>query len=272
MACIVYCSGLECISEKKLSFVVRNYIASKELLQPMPKLHVLLKREELDPSRLEGKVIIVLDILFATTTIVHAFAQGVSRVHPVRNREEGLRLAENVTSCVLAGEHLARPIEGFSPATPMALADVGLDGSELVYCTTNGTQALVAVAHAAPVYVGSILNGKALVERVLARHAQASVLIICSGSLDRFNLEDFHGAGHLIAHFTRSADYMLSDAAIAALHAYRGCDTRAALGASRVGKMMASHGLDAEIDYASQHDTLDVVPVLIDGSLVRAAA
>lgn len=245
---------------------------SKDLLQTMPKLHVLMKKEELDPARLEGKIIVVLDILFATTTIVHAFAQGARCVHPVRSREEGLRIAAGVSSCVLAGEYLAGPIEGFAPATPMALAEVGLDGREMVYCTTNGTQALVAVAHAAHVYVGSMLNGKALVEHVLAHHAQASVLIICSGSMDRFNLEDFHGAGHLIAHFAQRGNYVMTDSALAALHAYRGCDTRSALGASRVGQIMLANDLGAEVDYASHHDTLDVVPTLANGCLVRVAA
>lgn len=240
--------------------------------QPMPKIHVLLKREELDPARLEGKVIIVLDILFATTTIVHALARGVSRILPVRNREDGLRAAAAIPACVLAGENLARPIPGFAPATPMALAEVGLDGSEMIYCTTNGTQALVAVSHAAPVYVGSMLNGKALVELVIARHTQASVLIVCSGSLARFNLEDFHGAGHLVSHFTQCGEYALTDAAIAALHAYRGCDTHTALAASRVGQMMVERDFGDEVDFASSHDTHEIVPTLVDGFLVRAAA
>lgn len=238
----------------------------------MPKLHVLLKREELDPARLEGKVIVVLDILFATTTIVHALARGARRIHPVRNREEGLRIAEIVGSCVLAGEHMAQAIPGFGPATPIALAATSLDGAEMVYCTTNGTQALVSVAHATHVYVGSMLNGKALVDHVVARHPHDAVLIVCSGSLDRFNLEDFHGAGHLIAHFAASGNYVMTDAAIAALHAYRGSDTRTALRASRVGRMMTEHDLEAEVDFACSHDTLDTVPTLIDGSLVRTAS
>jgi 2-phosphosulfolactate phosphatase len=238
----------------------------------MPKLHVLLKREDLDPVRLEGKVIIVLDILFATTTIVQAFAQGACRIHPVCDREEALRIAEIVGPCVLAGEYLAQPIPGFYPATPLALTKCGLAGTEIVYCTTNGTPALVSVAHTAHVYVGSMLNGKALVDHVVSRHAQASVLIICSGSLDRFNLEDFHGAGHLITHFIRDGNYSLTDSAIAALHAYRGSDTRSALLASRVGQMMTGRDLAAEIDLASSKDMLDTVPALINGSLVRTAA
>ncbi len=238
----------------------------------MPKLHVLLKREEIDPARLHGKVIIVLDILFATTTIVHAFAQGAVRIHPVRTREEGLALAQGRAACVLAGEYLARPIAGFAPATPMALAETGLDGVELIYCTTNGTQALAAVSGAGHVYVGALLNGRALAAHVAAKHPQQSVVIVCSGSLDRFNLEDFHGAGHLVAHFSELADYALSDAAIAALHAYRGADTLAALQASRVGRMMSDHGLDAEVGYASGRDTLDVVPAMLGAELVRVAA
>ena len=40
------------------------------------KLHVLTKKEELDSVRVPGKVVIVLDILFATTTMVTALAHG----------------------------------------------------------------------------------------------------------------------------------------------------------------------------------------------------
>ena len=66
----------------------------------MPKLHALPVAEKLGPARLEGKVVIVLDILFATMTIVHALAEGASRIHPVRNPEEGLRMAETVPGLI----------------------------------------------------------------------------------------------------------------------------------------------------------------------------
>ena len=46
----------------------------------MPKLHVLFTKENLDPSRLQGKVVIVLDVLFATSTIVHAFGEGIDAI------------------------------------------------------------------------------------------------------------------------------------------------------------------------------------------------
>ena len=47
------------------------------------KVHVLTKKEELDTVRVQGKVVVVLDILFATTTMVTALAKGALEVLPV---------------------------------------------------------------------------------------------------------------------------------------------------------------------------------------------
>ena len=93
------------------------------------------------------------------------------------------------------------------------------------------------------------------------------MLLVCSGSVDRFNLEDFYGAGHIASHFERGGQYVLTDAAIAAVLFYRGCDASTALGASRVGRMMQAHDLQDEIDCAARFDVLDVVPVLSNGRL-----
>ena len=47
------------------------------------KIHVLTRKEELDSVRVTGKVVVVLDILFATTTMVSALAHGALEVVPV---------------------------------------------------------------------------------------------------------------------------------------------------------------------------------------------
>ena len=238
----------------------------------MPKLHVLLKKEELDPARLQGKVVIVLDVLFATSTIVHAFGCGIRGIWPARDADDARRIAATLDSPLLAGEYLAAGLPGFGPATPLALCDTGVEGATLVYATTNGTVALHNTAGAAHVYVGALLNGAALAAHVARRHAHAPVLVVCAGSVDRFNLEDFYGAGHVVNHFERKGGYALSDAALAALLLYRGCDADTALQASRVGRMMQGHQLRHEVEYAANRDTLDVVPELRDGCLQLAVA
>src|SRR5689334_1033654 len=54
----------------------------------MPNLQVLLKKEDLLPAHLEDRVVIVLDILFATSTMVHAFSQGVAGIWPALNTDD----------------------------------------------------------------------------------------------------------------------------------------------------------------------------------------
>lgn len=238
----------------------------------MPKLHVLLNKKEVDPARLAGKVVIVLDILFATSTIVHAFAQGVARVWPARDADGARRIAAALDAPMLAGEYLGERLPGFGPPTPVALAATGLRGATLVYATTNGTLAFDDVAGAAHVYAGALGNGAAVVAHVVREHPQADVLLLCSGSMDRFNLEDFYGAGHLASHFEATGRYQSSDAALAALLLHRGCDTHTALYRSRVGQALAARDLQHEIGRAAETDTLQVVPELIDGCLRLQAA
>ena len=70
------------------------------------KVHVLFKREDLDHERLEGKVAIVLDVLFATTTIIHAVHSGAKEVIPTLNESSAREVAQNYDeeAYLLAGE------------------------------------------------------------------------------------------------------------------------------------------------------------------------
>jgi len=58
-----------------------------------PSLHVLVRREDVDASRLQGRVVVVIDVLFATSTIVHALAAGASSVYPAFDDVDASRAA-----------------------------------------------------------------------------------------------------------------------------------------------------------------------------------
>jgi 2-phosphosulfolactate phosphatase len=233
----------------------------------MPSLHVLLKKEDLNPAYLDGRVVIVLDILFATSTMVHACAAGVEAVWPALNSDDANRVAQAVGDCIRSGEYLAEALPGFAPAMPLLLGREPLHGRKLVYCTTNGTIALRAAAGAAFAYVGALLNGAALVAHIRQAHPDSSVLIVCSGSVGNFNLEDFYGAGHFVDHFEKHGGYELNDAARGAKLVRRGYDARTVLMGSRVGLMMQAKGLANEVEYCAQLDILDVVARLDGGAL-----
>ena len=235
------------------------------------KVHVLTRKEELDSVRVAGKVVVVIDILFATTTMVAALAHGASEVIPVL--DESAARAEDARrgagSCVLAGELYAETLPGFVHPAPLALIEHGIKGRTVVYSTTNGTVAMSLAAGASRVYCGALLNAARLVDHIAHEHARETVLLVCSGSGNNFNFEDFYGAGCFVERFTDrlgpAADF--SDAARAARTVYRHSPLPQALLECRLGRMMSARGLRHEVEFACRTDAFPVVPALEHGRL-----
>ena len=244
-------------------------VVSGAQIELQHKLHVLTKKEELDGVRVQGKVVVVLDILFATTTMVAALANGAREIVPVLDEAAARACGAGIADCVLAGELYAETLPGFAHPAPLALIEHGVRGKTVVYSTTNGTVAMTQAAGAARVYCGALLNAERLVEHILARHAGETVMILCSGSGNNFNYEDFYGAGCYVDHFSRRmANIDLSDAARAARDLFRNARLPDALLECRVGAMMVKRGLRREVEYACRVDSLPVVTAL-EGDRVR---
>ncbi len=235
------------------------------------KVHVLYRKEELDHERLEGKVAIVLDVLFATSTIIAALAHGASEVIPTLD-EAGARAEAQKHphgSYVLAGELYAETLPGFASPTPLALMEEKIAGRKLIYSTTNGTVALRQSSGADHVYAAALLNGEAVVDRVLQLHPGKTILIVCSGSMGMVNLEDLYGAGYLVDLLSRVLDENsdFSDAALAVRSLYRSEDPADCLLRARVGRMMIERNLAHEVHYAAGLSKLKAVPLLQGGRL-----
>jgi len=237
------------------------------------KIHVLTRKEELDGVRLGGKVVVVIDVLFATTTMITALAHGAMEVVPVLDeaaaRAEALR--RGAATCVLAGELRAETLPGFADPMPLALLEHGIHGKTLVYSTTNGTVAMTLAAGAARVYCGALVNARRLVQHIVAEHPADTVLLVCSGSGANFNFEDFHGAGCFVERFAEllGANADLSDAARAARDVYRQAVLPDALLDCRLGRMMSARGLRHEVEFACRIDATPLIATLDRGS-VRA--
>jgi len=227
---------------------------------------VLTKKEELDSVRLPGKVVVVLDIIFATTTMVAALAHGAKEIIPVLDEKAARACAGDYPGCVLSGELYAETLPGFAHPAPLALVKHGVEGKSVIYSTTNGTVAMAQASGAARVYCGALLNARHLVEHLIATHPQETVLIVCSGSGDNFNFEDFYGAGYFVECLLPHVND-LSDAARAALAVYRHANAPEALLDCRVGRMMAARGLAHEVEFACRRDAFPVVPALEQGRL-----
>lgn len=240
----------------------------------MAKIHVLAKKEELDRHRLPGKVVVVVDLLFATTSMVAVLAHGASEVVPAADGAGARAEAERrpAGSYLLSGERDAVTLPGFYPPTPLALLDRGVSGRALIYATTNGTVALRQASGASRVYAAALLNAAAVVDHLVRTAGDDTVLIACAGSADAFNLEDFYGAGRLVSLLAGRGEgaHELSDAALAARLLHDRSDPLDCLSSSRVGRMMRALGLEREVAFAAQRDLYRVVPELREGRLLPA--
>ena len=156
---------------------------------------------------------------------------------------------------ILAGELNADTLPGFVLPTPLALLREDVRGRTVIQSTTNGTVALNKSLDAAHVYAAALLNGSAVIRHVAQAHPEETVLIVCSGSADNFNLEDFYAAGHLVALFTQNhPGHEYSDAAMAARLLATRNNAQDCLRDARVGRMMRERGLADEVDYAARND------------------
>lgn len=237
-------------------------------------IDVAFTLEELAHARLAGVTAVMIDVVRASTTIVTALAHGARAVVPVASPEEAIaRIREwPAGRALLGGERGGAPPPGFdcgnSPAeyTPERVRD-----RTVVFTTTNGTRALLALAGARTVAVGGFVNARALVER-LAR-IPGGILLACAGELGRFCLEDSTCAGRLVEALRAARPgARLTDAARAAGHLARhyGDDLGAMLADATWAGLLRAQGRGADLPLCVARDVYDVVPVVGDGGLVAA--
>jgi len=240
----------------------------------MPKLNVILRKEDLNTDFLHDKVVVVIDVLFATSTIVTALHHGAAAVQPHSNAQQANNAVRELAqdSYLLAGESRMHSIPGFASYSPLSVARQPLEGRQLVYCTTNGTVALRQADCARHVYAAALLNGPAMAQRLL-QHAELSLIFVCAGSAGRINLEDLYTAGYLIEQLERLRPnhWQHSDTSTIARAVYQQYATAplACLLDSQLGRSLTDE-LQAEVRYAAQVGLLDVIPKL-DGQRLVAA-
>lgn len=222
----------------------------------MPKIHVLLTKEEIDEHKIsEEQIMVVFDVLLATTTIISALKDGAKEVIPVLDMAEARQTFEELgdDDCILAGEYDGLTLDGFYSPNPLALRDVVKDQT-LILSTTNGTVAVKKSASAHKVYCASLLNNLSVSKKIKTDHTDQTIVIVCAGSGGVFNIEDFYGAGHLLSELLAETSYDLTDSAFAALTFYEGLKDQPTqvLQKSSVGRMLSKHQLDHVLEFVAQ--------------------
>lgn len=143
----------------------------------------------------DGKsTVVIVDLLRATSVISTAFENGINAVIPVQKLEEALEY-KNKEGYILAAERNTKPVEGFAYGnSPYHYINSKIKGKTLVLTTTNGTKTIQLVkGH--KIITASFVNIDAVANYLIKE--KNSVIILCSGWKNFFNLEDPIFAGAL---------------------------------------------------------------------------
>lgn len=234
-----------------------------------PELLVLGHRDQLDTARLAGKVVVVLDVIFATSSMITAFTRGLRDCIPAADEHHARELFDGASDVIVAGEKDAVVPAGFAHFAPLRLANERLAERTLVFCSTNGAPALKLAACGPHVYAGALLNRRTLCRHLLDRHARHGLIFVCAGSAGGFCLEDFYAAGAFAAELqAQGGGWSLTDSARAAVAVYHHYSVAEAVLGSRVGRWMSNLSLDDDLRHCAQLDVANVVARMYGDRLV----
>ncbi len=232
------------------------------------KIEVCLTPALIDLYNIENSIVVVIDILRATSSITYGIENGAEAIIPVASLEACQ--AYSGKGYLLAAERNGSVVEGYDFGnSPFSYTREKVAGKTIVLTTTNGTKALhLAHKRAEQVLIGSFLNLDAICKYLAEQHKD--VLLLCAGWKDQFNLEDTLFAGAVVHNLRKNFEHF-DDASVAAedLYLLAKDDLRAYLRKSSHSNRLEQLNIEDDVVFCLQLNTCGAIPVLSETKLIR---
>ena len=239
------------------------------------KLDLCFSQTQLDEMQLRDKNVVVIDVLRSSTTVAAALQNGAREVIPVGSIESAVKVSGSLFGDVTirGGERNGKMIQGFNLGnSPGEYTEATVRGKSIIFCTTNGSVAMVKSRYARSLAIGSFVNVTSIVEFI--QKLDADVLLLCAGRpplVGGFSLEDAVCGGMMIHRLTqeKSLDVQLTDSSLAAQSLYKsfGRSILKMLKNTDHGKYLMELGFQDDIKMCALVDSIPIVPLLIGTSL-----
>ena len=239
-----------------------------------PALYTALSPALLHLYDVSSSVVVIIDVLRATSTIATALHNGAKNIIPVDSVAECIRLGKQIAG-ITAGERDGLIAEGLSHGnSPFEYPPEFIGGKTLVLTTTNGTKLLhMALEKGAKgIITGSFPNLSAVCDYLIA--IKMPVILACAAWKDRMNIEDSLFAGAVISrikhHFhmncdsSQVAEIMYNDAKA---DLYEFMKSKNASHYHRLSRL----GLEKDIQFCLTTDVANVLCLYEGGKLVKGS-
>ncbi len=238
-----------------------------------PQIYTVLSPALMHLYDATESIVIIIDILRATSTITTALYNGAAKVIPVLTVSECIEIGKNLRG-ITAGERDGQIADGLSYGnSPFEYTKEFIGGKTLVLTTTNGTKLLhMALENGAQeIIIGSFCNLSAVCDYLIA--AKKNIILGCAAWKDKVNIEDTLFAGAVIDKIKNHFDINCDASQIAhTLYSNAKPDLYEFMKTKEAShyKRLTGFGLTKDIQYCLTADTCPIVPKYVEGELIIA--
>ena len=236
-----------------------------------PALYTALSPALLHLYDLNHAIVVIIDVLRATSTIATALHNGAKCVIPVDSVAKCIELGRQIDG-ITAGERDGMIAEGLQHGnSPFEYPREFIGGRTLVLTTTNGTKLLHMALDrgAGQIITGSFPNLSAVCNYLLSQNQP--VVLACAAWKDRVNIEDLLFAGAVINQIKENFYINCDSSQIAeTLYLEAKKDLYEFMKSKNAShyQRLSGYGLEKDIRYCLTPDVAPVLPLYENGKLI----
>jgi 2-phosphosulfolactate phosphatase len=215
-----------------------------------------------------GDLIVIIDVLRCSSSIITALAKGAKSILPVKTVMEARKIHNKYPNFILAGERKSIPPSGFQfNNSPCAFSLADLNGKHVILTTTSGTKAIAEAKNADYILIGAIINAKSVGNTALrlAEKDEINITLALAGHKGNFSLEDFIGAGAIANSISKKT--ALSDSTQAAILAFRKANQSLyeAIAQGTHATYLINIGLKEDVRFCTRLNSFMITPYFREG-------
>lgn len=237
------------------------------------KIDLFLSQSEIQRSQISDQLVVIIDVLRASTSMITALANGCKAIISVSEIDKAKKLAKNFLpgSILLCGERNEVLIPGFDLSnSPLEYTADKVKDRTIIFTSSNGSKLFDYVQYGQKIIVAGFVNVTVIAKFIV--ESKLDVAILCAGKNGQFGLEDAVCGGMIINKIAELKDKSsaLNDGAIAAqtMYQFYGKNIIGMLYQASHGKRLIDIGQEQDLLECGKIDAIEVIPILDGNELV----
>lgn len=230
----------------------------------MRHVQVCATAQSVNDELCKEKIVVVIDVLRATSVITTALSNGAKAIYPFADipSAKSYFATCDAQTALLCGERQGHIIPGFHLGnSPFSFSTEVVQNKNILLSTTNGSVAITKSAKSKILVAASFLNISAVANFIC--NTKDDLLIVCAGTNGSFSLDDALCAGMLIGLIEKNEVLEKDDLAVLLQHYdQQSGSLKEKLSQCQHLKYLCSIGYEQDVDYCLTTDLIHTIPLL----------